>query len=493
MSRKPLDVPTVVASDPGATRSGAEPVSGPSRLDARFVDEGELGRGGMAVVHRVRDRSLRRTVAIKRMSPDLASEPRETERFIEEAQITGQLDHPNIVPIHELGIDDAGSPYFVMRLVSGHTLARELDLHGVPRPPGVLDYLLEIMLKVCDAVAFAHSKGVVHRDLKPQNVMVGTFGQVYLMDWGLARIVREDAPVTTGHSASVAASNDASGTVWYMAPEQAKPEFGPIDERTDVFGLGAILYEMLTGRPPHDGGSPIEVRLAAFECRVVPPEQIVPGGLVPPVLARIALKALARRPEDRYQTALDLRRELERFMRGGGRFETRTIGEGELVVREGDEGREAYVISAGRCIAFKSIDGHKVVLREMGPGDVFGETAVFSAKPRTASVEALEPLTVIVVTRDSIAESLGLNTWMGAFVRALADRFRDLDEKLAQHERVRRASERGDRLALLTGRTARRRAPTRRSRTRRAPRSRAGPTAVAGSLLRPGTDRRRRG
>ena len=443
MTSKPIDVATVVASEPGVPSRG-EPVSTPLRLDDRFVEEGELGRGGMAVVHRVRDRSLRRAVAVKRLSSELASEPRETERFIEEAQITGQLDHPNIVPIHEIGVDDSGTPYFVMRLVSGQTLARELDMHGVPRPPGVLDYLLEIMLKVCDAVAFAHSKGVVHRDLKPQNVMVGTFGQVYLMDWGLARIIREDAPVSTSNSRAVSLGNDASGTVWYMAPEQARPEFGTIDERTDVFGLGAILYEMLTGRPPHDGGSPVEVRVAAYECKVVSPEQIVPGGLVPPVLARIAMKALARRPEDRYQSAQDLRREIERFLRGGGRFETRTIGTGELVVTEGDEGREAYVISAGRCMAFKSIDGHKVVLREMGPGEVFGETAVFSAKPRTASVEALEPLTLIVVTRDSISESLGLNTWMGAFVRALADRFRDLDEKLTQHERVRRASERGN-------------------------------------------------
>ena len=437
----PLDKDTVVASEV-QTSNRTDILAPPAPSTERFIDEGELGRGGMAIVHRVRDESLRRIVAMKRMSPGLAFERRETDRFVEEAQITGQLDHPNIVPIHELSIDDEGGPYFVMKLVSGQTLGRELDMHGVPRPPGVLDYLLEVMLKVCDAIAFAHSRGVVHRDLKPQNIMVGTFGQVYVMDWGLARILRPTASVTTSRASERSSGDDASGTVWYMAPEQARPDFGPIDERTDVFGIGAILYEVLTGRPPHDGETPVVVRANAHKCEIRSPESVVPGGLVPPALSRIVMTALSRNPKDRFASVSELRREIERFLRGGGKFETKTFAIGDVVVHEHEEGNAAYVISSGRCRAFKMIDGHKFVLREMGPGDVFGETAVFSAKPRTASVEAVEPLTVIVVTRDSISESLGLNTWMGAFVRALADRFRDLDEKLTAHERERRTSER---------------------------------------------------
>ena len=211
-------------------------------------------------------------------------------RFVLEAQITSALEHPNIVPVHVLGEGSDGLPCFSMKLVEGRTLRAEiLDEAGLPWPSGRLDQLVQVLLEVCDAVAFAHSRGAVHCDIKPENITVGEFGQVYLMDWGVAR-----------------------------------------------------------------------------------------------------------------------------------------------VVTEGEPGDTAYIIVAGRCEVFREVDGRRVSLRELGPGEVFGETAVFTAKPRTASVEAIDDLTVMRVTGDLLIEQIGLFSHAGAFVRSLAERFRQIDSQLGR-------------------------------------------------------------
>jgi eukaryotic-like serine/threonine-protein kinase len=398
-----------------------------TRYDVRTL----LGRGGMAAVYLAFDHVLMREVALKTLGQAHGVAP-DLERFVGEAQITAQLDHPNIVPVHDLVLFDE-HPYFVMKLLGGRTLGSELHQRGgAPRDPEALDELLGIFLKVCDAVAFAHSRGVVHRDLKPDNVMVDTFGRVYVMDWGLARVVpgSEAARIVVTHTR---AGDDGSGTVMYMAPEQARPAWRPIGPWTDVFALGAILYEILTGRPPHTAPSS-ELRDAIFNGEIIAPDVVVPGGFVPAGLARITMTALAREPQHRYGAVQDMKRDVERFLRGSARWQARTFAPGELVVREGDTGEEAFVITQGRCVAYKTIDGERFVLREMGPGDVFGEMAVFSSRARTATVEALETLRVHAVSREALSEGLGLDTWMGAFVRTVADRFREKDEKLTQAE-----------------------------------------------------------
>jgi serine/threonine protein kinase len=208
----------------------------------------ELGRGGMGRIHPATDRNLLRHVALKRLDRKLAREPFYRDGFIAEAQITGQLEHPNIVPVHELSLDPSGTPYFTMKLVQGKSLDRWL--RDPDRPPGTSDRLiegLEIMVKVCDAIAYGHDRGVVHRDLKPDNIMVAGFGQVYVMDWGLARLTRTRP--ASGEFAQMEAPGPA-GTPEYMAPEQARGNPAEMDERTDVFGLGAVIYEIVSGKRP---------------------------------------------------------------------------------------------------------------------------------------------------------------------------------------------------------------------------------------------------
>ena len=420
--------PTLPDAAQEARAAGERPP--PSAREGRFATADLLGRGGMATVHRAHDSLLLRDVAVKRLDPLFGDAP-ELERLFAEAQITGQLDHPNIVPVHDVVLDE--SPYIVMKLVGGRTFGELLAQSSVPRPVDTLDELLRIFLTVCDAIAFAHSRGVLHRDLKPDNVMVDTYGRVYVMDWGLARVVGD--PASAVGVSLQRADDDGSGTLAYMAPEQAAPRPGGIGPWTDVFALGAILYEIVAGRPPHASPDYAAIREQAASGDIAPPESHVPGGVVSPFLSRIVMRALSHDPAARHASVADLRAEVAKFVRGLGGFEARVYPAGSVVIREGELGDEAFVVTEGRALAFTTKDGQEHPLREMGPGDVFGELAALSSSGlRTASVRALSDLSTYVVSRASLTEGLGLDTWTGAFVRSLAARFREAELKLAAAE-----------------------------------------------------------
>jgi eukaryotic-like serine/threonine-protein kinase len=416
---------------------------------ARLLDKGEIARGGMGSIRRMMDQTIQREVATKVFDPALTmKDPEASRRFLQEGQITGQLDHPNIVPVYHIGVAQDGAPaFFTMKLVEGETLTALIDRRDLDRPSErELERLLRLYLKVCDAVAFAHSRGVVHRDLKPDNVMVGSHGQVYVMDWGCARPLRDRMVTDPGHGgprrpgiylSEVTKENIGMviGTPSYMAPEQAWGRVADIDTRTDVFALGAILYRLLTQVPPYEGTEFMAVVHEAQQCKIKNPQVVVkerhPTARLPKELCRITMKALAALPNDRYQSVEALAGDLEAFVRGGTWLASRIFAAGEVVVQEGDIGDEAYIITAGRCEAFKIEKGARVTLRVMGPGSVFGETAVLTGGRRTASVIALEDLTVLVVSRASLVEELCFDSWTGAFIRTLAERFRDLDAQLA--------------------------------------------------------------
>lgn len=230
----------------------------------RIALQGELARGGMGAVLRGHDPALRRDVAVKILLPSHAARPDLVRRFVEEAQVAGQLQHPGVVPVYDLGAFADGRPYFAMKLVQGRTLAQLLAER--PNPAHDLSRFLKIFEAVCQAVAFAHSHRIIHRDLKPLNIMVGAFGEVQVMDWGIAKVLgaaNEDVPTGKREAVSTAGSADSSltaagstlGTLAYMPPEQAAGE--PVDERADVFGLGSVLCEILTGQPPYVGSQEV--------------------------------------------------------------------------------------------------------------------------------------------------------------------------------------------------------------------------------------------
>jgi serine/threonine-protein kinase len=404
----------------------------------RFTDEGQIAHGGASAIHRIFDRTLLRHSAMKLLATGLQPFPEERQRFVHEAQITAQLNHPNVVPIYELGLMSTGGPYFTMKLVDGETMESLLaERDGQVRQLGWVAAFLEILIKVCDAVAFAHSRGVIHRDLKPGNIMVGSFGQVYVVDWGIAKLMtnHSDVAISSDRQPPPDRQGNFVGTPSYMSPEQAWGDHHATDERSDIYLLGATLYHVLTGRVPHEGSVNMGAVDAARMGICKPPEEQPTTAKLPRGLLRIAMRAMARDPRERYQTASALRDDLVAQLRGGADLPRRTFAPGELIMREGDPGEAAYMIIKGTCRAFKLRDGKEIELRRMGPGEVFGETAILSAKPRTASVQALDELTVRVVTPDELEEGVGMNTWVGAFVRTLAERFRELDERLMPAER----------------------------------------------------------
>lgn len=311
------------------------------QVTSRYIIEKEIARGGMGAVLRAIDTDLRREVALKYMLDN--SSAAKKSRFVEEAQITGQLEHPNIVPIHELGLDAEQRLFFSMKMVRGRSLAEVLQDKTV-----TLGKLLTIFVNVCHALSYAHSRGVVHRDLKPANVMIGDFGEVYVMDWGLAKIIkpanalipepttknreRGNAPPTESVPANrVSSSREREadltqdgavlGTPVYMPPEQASGRIQDIDERSDIYGLGAILYEILTLNPPYskEGGS-IAVLTRVLTEKMMPPEQCArQHGIkraIPAELSAVAMKALAREKKDRYSDVAALRGDIERYQEG---------------------------------------------------------------------------------------------------------------------------------------------------------------------------------
>ena len=411
-----------------------------NKTERRLVTGNQFEEGGMSVLMEAIDTNLLRKIAMKIMRDDKVKDEYELSRMVVEAQITAQLDHPNIIPIYELGLDKKKRLFFTMKKVQGkalYELINERDLST--RTDKDIFRLVQIMLKVCDAVSYAHSKGVIHRDLKPDNIMVGNFGQVYLMDWGIALIKGNrrsaigamDLPEIKKrkqYSMRQEVQGNIFGTPCYMSPEQARGDLDDIDERSDIFSLGAILYEVLTGTHPIPGDSLRDMVINARLGDVPPPDERVDFPL-PLGLIRIAMKAMSKEPEDRYQSVEELKNDLEDFLEGSDRFPGRTYKSGALIVREGETGNEAYIIRSGECRAFKTINDEEVELRIMGVGDVFGETAILTDKPRSASVEAVSNVTVAVIKSQYFEEELQTGSWLGPFIRALAERFREADQR----------------------------------------------------------------
>jgi len=421
-----------------ATVESGEPVA---VLTERYRDLGAVGHG----VRRVYDRNLLRTVAMKLLDPEAAARRGEHDRFTEEAQITGQLDHPNIPPVYEIGADDEGTHYFTMRYVRGQTFEQILGADFRLGDERQLFAALQTFVKACDAVSFAHSRGVLHCDLNPGNLMVGRHGEVYVMDWGVARL--RAGPRPSGAETQAVALRRADDeradelkvarSTGYMAPELVASK--DIDERSDVFALGAILCRVLTGKQPNAA--------ALLQQPAAVPAGAAKGAALPPRLVAVAAKAMAREPSARYDSVEALKADVEGYMSGAGRAEQATFKRGQVVVREGEAGRAAYAIERGRCVAYKVVDGKKQTLREMGPGEIFGEMAILTAEPRTATVEALDELTVRVITAEALSQELDQTFYLGHLIGLLAARFNEVDSR-SSDLRSERDSLRADRDAL---------------------------------------------
>ncbi|MCU0705566.1 MAG: serine/threonine protein kinase [Fimbriiglobus sp.] len=321
-------------SEPGSDPSDTMPVG-------RFEVVREVARGGMGRVCEAVDTELNRRVAFKDIQGKFANDPATRGRFVREALITGQLEHPGVIPVYGLGTGEDGRPYYAMRFVEGQSLkdaAAEFHRTPLKRPPAgeqAVEFrgLLKRFADVCNAVAFAHSKRIVHRDLKPANVMLGPFGETLVVDWGLARSFADKSADVVGatewpkseadtvpNAEATAVKSDTDGTRTgqmmgtpaYMSPEQAAGQIRTLGPAWDIYSLGATLYHLLTGRPPYTGKPMGELIRDVLGGVFLPPREV--AGWVPKSLDAVVRKAMAREAKDRYTTAMELAAEIDRYL-----------------------------------------------------------------------------------------------------------------------------------------------------------------------------------
>jgi eukaryotic-like serine/threonine-protein kinase len=316
-----LEVPAAALTPPDPNPS-AETADAPS--PGPYTDLTTHARGGLGEVFRGTDPVLNRTVAVKRLLDQHADVPGRRRRFLLEAEVTARLEHPGVVPVYGLFRGTGGRPEYAMRFVQGPTLWDAIrDYHAGPADPVAFRRLFQSFLQVCQTVAYAHSRGVIHRDLKPQNVMLGKFGETLVVDWGLAKVVgrptevqeepaAESTLVPESGSQDETAMGSAVGTPAYMSPEQAAGRWDVIDHRSDVYGLGAVLYTVLTGKPPLEKGNWPELQQKIQRGDFPRPRQMKPD--VPRPREAVCLRAVALDPAARYQSAQALATDVEHWL-----------------------------------------------------------------------------------------------------------------------------------------------------------------------------------
>ncbi len=410
------------------------------RQHGRYIVRDQLARGGMGVIYTVYDQDLRRTTAMKVPSPQILHQEPKVSSFIEESRVTAQLEHPNIVPIHEIGvIEDSSLPYYTMKLVDGEPLKDVIRMIAREDPDYVRHYtrhrLLDIFLKVCNAVAYAHSHGVIHRDIKPENIMVGKFGEVLLMDWGLAKYVDaedntafeevQDTSQIVEHNPSRTEDGVIKGSLAYIAPEQVLGNPSEIDKKTDIFLLGGTLYQIFTHSPPYEGENMMDILQRAERCEYEVPSKRNPRAQIPKALERIILHAMAPAKNKRYASCQDLIDDIEAFLAGRRSGGIRQFHVGQEIIKAGDESKETFVIISGKARIHRNVNGRNMTIAEIGAGEIVGEMAGIGQSARTATVTATEDTEALIITYDLLLDELRkLSPWMEKIVFSLADRVR---------------------------------------------------------------------
>ncbi|MBF0104957.1 MAG: protein kinase [Deltaproteobacteria bacterium] len=405
----------------------------------KYKIEGQIAKGSMGEVFHVYDEDFQRYLVLKIILPQHKKVQTVINSFIEEARLTAQIEHPNIIPVHDIGFIPGYGIYFTMKHLKGETLKdiltkiKDKDTTYTQKYDGY--ELLRIVRKVCDAVSYAHSKNIIHRDIKPQNIMVGDFGEVLLMDWGMAKKRPETEHVVYLEETEEYKNKKAGsieGSPGYMSPEQAYGATAAIDCSSDLYLVGATLYHIYTMMPPYTGKTLKTVLERARGNVHTPPENAAyPGHHMPTALCRVINTAMNADKKKRYATIQELIRDLDDVISGKTFYETRFFKAGTHLVKEGETGNEAYIIQTGTVQVYKSDKNKKIVLSELKSGDAVCEMALITSDLRSASVLALTDTEVLVVSKEHFSRNLqNLPPWMEKIVVTLANRLEVSNKRL---------------------------------------------------------------
>ena len=295
----------------------------------KYQVTGSIGQGGGKTIITIKDRDTTRHLAMAIIRDEDRASPDKIKRFIREARITASLEHPNIVPVHDIGIDDEGKPYFTMKLIEGEDLyevVRRLDQgKAAYQRKYTLPYLLSIFEAICNAIAYAHARGIIHLDLKPSNIRISDYGEILVVDWGLARFIEdaneeedfENLVLDDIEDTTIEITRDGviKGSPGFMAPEQALGS-GYKDQRTDIYSLGAILYSILTYKRPIHGNNVRKVLEDTRNGNIIPPKKRTPKNNIPSALDAICMKAMSTNPRFRYNSVNELTDDIKKFTHG---------------------------------------------------------------------------------------------------------------------------------------------------------------------------------
>lgn len=407
----------------------------------RYHELNDLGTGGLARITSAFDVHLNRVVAAKKLKENSVDNMHLVKAFINEAKLISYLDHPGVVPVYDIFVDEKGELCYTMKVLGGRSLCQFLEEEiDESQATERLVQSLEILSRICETMASVHNKGVLHLDLKPENIMLGGYGQVMIVDWGNAYLFNREEyenslrryTEKTDLARFESESNEfVLGTPTFMSPEQTQLTRDHLTPASDVFSVGTIFYQMLTGILPFDAPDANEsmelVRL--YEPRA--PHEI--NGDVPKRLSQICMAMLCKERNERYRGFDEVLADLNEFRNAGITFLNRTFGTGEVIFREGDDGNYSLTVLSGRVEISKIVDGKPKVLAILGKGEVLGELAIISKQPRTASAKALEPTSARIMLRESIEQELEkLSPWVGKMVDSLCTRFIDLNDRLAR-------------------------------------------------------------
>ncbi len=426
-------------ADSPAARSTRDPRDGArDDLDdleprgARYEMRDRLGEGGMGEVYLCADHRVGRDIAMKVIRAERGGHADARTRFVREARVQGQLEHPSIVPVYDLGRDANGSAYFTMRRVRGKTFEQVLeelrDGIGATAREWTRHKLLTAFASVCLATDFAHARGVLHRDLKPDNIMLGDFGEVYVLDWGLAKVVEKEDDAPESHRAVTPdpATDDAPrtafgtlmGTPGYMSPEQARRDDVVLDARADVYALGAILFELLAYEPLHARGSSDEVLRSTLQGADARPSIRAPWRDVPPELDVICVRATSVERADRYATAREIYDAIEAFLSGDRDVERRrTLAKdhARLATEATDRALRGGGDAVGeRALAMREVS-RAVALDPTNVDAMKALVRLFTEPPRELPPEASADLSRALVHTQRVAArtaAIGYATWL---------------------------------------------------------------------------------